>query len=458
MFLTASLLATKIANNSVIIFFESMNDKIYDLLGVGIGPFNLGLAALIEPVKEIKTVFLEQKPDFQWHPGLILSGTTIQVPFMADLVTMADPCSRFSFLNYLSHQKRLYHFYFWEEFKIYRQEYNHYCQWVAQQLSSCRFSERVEAINWVENSSPSYFEVRSRHLQTGNTNIYKSKDLVLGIGTNPQIPSCFQGLLNEENIFHSSKFLLQRDRCRKAKSITVIGSGQSAAEIFYELLQEQEKYDYRLEWHTRSSGFFPMEYSKLGLEYFSPDYIHYFYHLPPEKKDKIRSSQNLLYKGMSFIIIAKIYDLLYERSIGENYPKVRLLPLVEVKEVEKTEAGYRLGYSQREQDAYFTHESDCIILATGYEGTIPNFIEGVRGLIQWDSQNRYLVNLDYRLALTQDIPNRIFIQNGEIHTHGIGAPDLGLGAYRNSVIINNLQGNTVYPVSRHNVFQEFGAG
>ena len=161
---------------------------------------------------------------------------------------------------------------------------------------------------------------------------------------------------------------------------------------------------------------------------------------------------------MSFTIIAKIYDLLYERSIGENYPKVRLLPLVEVKEVEKTEAGYRLGYSQREQNAYFTHESDCIILATGYEGTIPNFIEGVRGLIQWDSQNRYLVNLDYRLALTQDIPNRIFIQNGEIHTHGIGAPDLGLGAYRNSVIINNLKGNTVYPVYRHNVFQEFGAG
>ncbi|MDJ0724028.1 MAG: lysine N(6)-hydroxylase/L-ornithine N(5)-oxygenase family protein [Prochloraceae cyanobacterium] len=434
-----------------------MNEKIYDLLGVGLGPFNLGLAALIEPVKGIETVFLEQKSEFQWHPGLLLAGTTIQVPFMADLVTMADPCSRFSFLNYLSAQKRLYHFYFWEEFHIHRQEYNHYCQWVAKQLSSCRFGERVATIAWIENGSQSYFQVRSHHLETGNIRTYKAKDLVLGVGTKPQVPECFQGLLNQENIFHSSQFLLRRDRCRHAKSITVIGSGQSAAEIFYELLQEQEKYDYRLEWHTRSAGFFPMEYSKLGLEYFSPDYIDYFYHLPPEKKDRIRSSQNLLYKGISLDTIAKIYDLLYERSIGENRPNVRLLPLVEVKEVEKTESGYCLGYCQREQDAYFSHESDCIILGTGYNSEIPDFLTGVRSLIEWDSQNRYLVNLDYQLALTKNIPNRIFIQNGELHTHGIGAPDLGLGAYRNSVIINSLNGNTVYPVSRRNVFQEFGA-
>ncbi|MEK1831380.1 hypothetical protein AAAC51_27790 [Priestia megaterium] len=36
----------------------------------------------------------------------------------------------------------------------------------------------------------------------------------------------------------------------------------------------------------------------------------------------------------------------------------------------------------------------------------------------------------------------LFVQNGELHTHGVGAPDLGLGAYRNAVLINQIAGKT----------------
>ncbi|MCA3749493.1 MAG: SidA/IucD/PvdA family monooxygenase, partial [Rubrobacter sp.] len=65
----------------------------WDLLGIGIGPFNLSLAALLEPVEEVEALFVEKKPRFEWHPGLLMEGTTLQVPFLADLVTMADPTS-----------------------------------------------------------------------------------------------------------------------------------------------------------------------------------------------------------------------------------------------------------------------------------------------------------------------------------------------------------------------------
>lgn len=429
---------------------------IYDLLGVGIGPFNLGLAALVDPIPEIEAVFLEQKPQFQWHPGLLMEETTIQVPFMADLVTMADPCSPYSFLNYLHAHSRLYHFYFFEDFHIPRREYNHYCQWVSEQLSSCRFSQRVETITWVEATPESYFQVQTQHPKTGETQQYKARNLALGVGSVPKVPPCFQDWLDQENIFHSAQFLPKRDRARQAKSVTVIGSGQSAAEVFYELLQDQPNCNYRLEWHTRSPGFFPMEYSKLGLEHFSPDYTEYFYRLPQQKRDWVRSQQDLLYKGISFNTIAQIYDLLYERSIGGVYPDVRLIPSLEVKEIETTASGYRLGYRQWQQDEYFHHDTDCIILATGYQHQIPNCVEGVQSLIQWDDQGRYRVNFDYQLALTRNIANDIFIQNGEIHTHGVGAPDLGLGAHRNAVIINTLTGRSVYPTQKRNVFQQFG--
>lgn len=437
-----------------------MTEPLYDLLGIGLGPFNLGLAALLDPIAEIKPIFLEQKRQFQWHPGLLLAGTTIQVPFLADLVTMADPCSRFSFLNYLREQARLYHFYFWEEFHIPRREYNHYCQWVSAQLESCRFGQVVESITWKHAAPESYFEVQSQDLESNQTYTYRARHLSLGVGSVPSVPACFRDWLPAESLFHAAEFLQRRQRCRQAQSITVIGSGQSAAEVFYELLQEQETWNYRLEWHTRSPGFLPMEYSKLGLEHFSPDYLHYFYHLPAEQRDGLLAQQNLLYKGISFEMIAKIYDLLYERSVAGNRANVRLLPLVEVKEVEAIAtdptARYRLNYRHRQQDTLFSHETDCIILATGYDHAIPECIDGVRSLIQWDEQNRYRVQFDYRLALTQDIPNQIFVQNAELHTHGVGAPDLGLGAHRNSVIINTLLGRSYYPVHPRNVFQQFG--
>ena len=423
----------------------------YDIIGVGIGPFNLGLAALLKPVTEINALFLEQKPQFRWHPGLLIEGTTIQVPFLADLVTMADPSSRFSFLSYLRAKSRLYHFYFWEQFHIPRREYNHYCQWVAEQLPSCRFGQKVEAISWQEFGK---FEVKTLDIASGTISTYHCQNLVLGVGSVPSVPACLQDVLSE-NVFHSAEFLHRRDRCRQSKSITVIGSGQSAAEVFYELLQEQEAYGYRLEWHTRSQGFFPMEYSKLGLEHFSPDYIYYFHQLSPEQRNQVLAQQNLLYKGISFSTIADIYNLLYERSVADNSPNVRLLSLVEVKEVEIISDRYRLLSRHLQQEQRFTHETDCIILATGYHHAIPDCIADIHPLIKWD-QGRYVVNLDYRLELTQEIPNQIFVQNGELHTHGVGAPDLGLGAYRNSVIINTVTGKTVYPVNSRNVFQQFG--
>ncbi|MBX8828370.1 SidA/IucD/PvdA family monooxygenase, partial [Ochrobactrum sp. SFR4] len=68
-----------------------------------------------------------------------------------------------------------------------------------------------------------------------------------------------------------------------------------------------------VQWISRSAGFFPMEYSKLGLEYFSPDYMQYFHTVPREKRRDITRKQGLLYKGISISTIAEIFDLLYER-------------------------------------------------------------------------------------------------------------------------------------------------
>jgi lysine N6-hydroxylase len=435
------------------------SSSILDLIGVGIGPFNLGLATMLTKAQQLTSLFFDQNEKFEWHPGLLMEGTTLQVPFFADLVTMADPTSPFSYLNYLKTQNRLYHFYFLEQFHIPRAEYNHYCQWVSKQLPHCRFGQRVNLITWHQEGTQEYFSVQVENVKNGKICIYKARNVVIGVGSTPQMKPSFSSL-DSDQLFHSASFLHHRNRCREAKSITVIGSGQSAAEVFYALLQEQDQYSYQLDWFTRSDGFFPMEYSKLGLEHFSPDYIDYFYSLSPEKRDNRLQKQNLLYKGISAGTISNIYNLLYERTTCNTNIPVRLLSQVEVQQIEKISHDekklFQLSCFHQEENQRFTHSSELVICATGYKHKIPKCMSELENLLLTDEKKRHVVQRDYRLALQMKTDCSIFVQNNELHSHGVGSPDLGLGAYRNAIIVNSISGETIYPISHQTVFQQFG--
>ncbi|MGF1761750.1 lysine N(6)-hydroxylase/L-ornithine N(5)-oxygenase family protein, partial [Photobacterium sagamiensis] len=227
--------------------------SIYDVVGIGIGPFNLGLAALLEKTPELNAVFFEKKQEFNWHEGMLLEGTTLQVPFFADLVSMADVTSPYSYLNYLQQHDRLYHFYFLEKFLIPRKEYNEYCRWTANQLDSCYFGKAVEALEYIKDQEESFYQISVRDEKTQQIEVYYSRHIVMGIGSAPAVPSAFSPYMGE-SILHSADYLRSKENVLKKKSITVVGSGQSAAEVFEDLLNEQENHGYQLNWYTRSKG------------------------------------------------------------------------------------------------------------------------------------------------------------------------------------------------------------
>ena len=125
-------------------------DKVYDFVAVGVGPFNLGLACLSATIEDLDGVFLDQKDNFNWHPGMMLQDTTLQIPFIADLVTMADPTNPFSFLNYIKQKGKMYSFYIRENFLLLRKEYTQYCQWAISKLPNVMFKTRVNEIFYNE--------------------------------------------------------------------------------------------------------------------------------------------------------------------------------------------------------------------------------------------------------------------------------------------------------------------
>ncbi|MTI33267.1 alcaligin biosynthesis protein [Cytophagales bacterium RKSG123] len=425
----------------------------YDFIGIGIGPFNLSLAALADPLKEMNGLFFDQRKNFNWHPGVMLKDTTLQVPFLADFVSMIDPTNRFSFLNYLRENNRIYQFYIRENFFIFRKEYNQYCKWVIRQLTNLKFSHQVENIHY--DTRTKKYEVSVIDLINQKTKTYFTKKLVLGTGTTPHLPEFLKNA-HADHCLHSSDYLYRKEALLSKNSITIVGSGQSAAEIFLDLAREQKNHRFHLNWFSRPDRFFPLEYSKLTLELTSPDYVDHFYHLPPHKREKILSAQNQLYKGINYDLINEIYDYLYQRSLDQEKIPISLRPCSELFKVEATpgqatELNLHFRHTQLERN--FTEPTDALISCTGYKASIPKFIAPIQEQIRWDTKGRYDVHRNY--AIDHE-GKSIFVQNGELHTHGFVTPDLGMGAQRSASIINSILGYIHYPLEEQIAFQQFG--
>ncbi|HEX8348215.1 MAG TPA: lysine N(6)-hydroxylase/L-ornithine N(5)-oxygenase family protein [Actinoplanes sp.] len=424
--------------------------SIHDFVAIGLGPYNLGLACLTEPIAELDGVFLEARPSFDWHPGMLLEATRLQTPFIADLVTLADPTSPYSFLSYLKENGRLYPFYIRESFYPLRSEYNDYCRWAAAKLPHLRFGHEVTSVEY--DAADGLYTVHATVAATGATSTVRARHLVLGTGTPPHVPPACEGLGGD--VIHNSRYREHRDALRAKRSITVVGSGQSAAEIYHDLLGDIDTHGYRLNWVTRSPRFFPLEYTKLTLEMTSPDYADYFHALPEDTRYRLDAEQKALSKGINSDLINDIFDLLYQKSIDGPVAS-RLMTNTELTTAayDASTGTYSLGLHHVEQERDFTLDTEGLVLATGYGYRVPGFLEPVRERIRWDSHGRFDVARNYSIDHTG---REIFLQNAGTHTHSVTSPDLGMGPYRNSWIISELLGREHYPIEKRIAFQDFG--
>ncbi|MEL4282428.1 MULTISPECIES: lysine N(6)-hydroxylase/L-ornithine N(5)-oxygenase family protein [Shewanella] len=423
------------------------NDRrIFDLLGIGIGPFNLGLAALSEPIDGFSCLFLDAKTEFDWHPGMLLSASRLQTPFMSDLVTMADPTSRYSYLNFAKQTGRLYPFYIRENFFLPRNEYNQYCQWVSKQLSNLRFGFKVTQLDY--NAGEGIYHVTGVDRRSGQPQTYLCRKLVLGTGTTPYVPDNCP--MHDPRVMHSASYMQQKTYLQSQSAITVIGSGQSAAEIFYDLLQDIDTYGYQLNWMTRSPRFYPLEYTKLTLEMTSPDYVDYFHELTPEKRSRLIANQKSLYKGINAELINDIYDLLYQKRLVSDI-QCQLLTNVALDKIETSGDKLTLKFNHLEQEYALEQQTGAVVLGTGYQYRLPEFIQGIKSQIEFDDRGQLAIQRDYGI----DIRGDIFIQNAGLHTHGISSPDLGMGCYRNATILQAVLGYAPYPIEDSIAFQTF---
>ncbi|MGK5627742.1 lysine N(6)-hydroxylase/L-ornithine N(5)-oxygenase family protein [Streptomyces sp. URMC 123] len=428
--------------------------EILDLAAIGIGPFNLSLAALADEVDGLSFAAYDRRPAFDWHPGLMFDWATLQVNFLADLVSLIRPTSRWSFLSYLVEHDRMYPFYIAERFHMPRREYADYCAWAARSLPGLEFGTEVEEVRW--DAGRDLWELSLTDVATGTARVRYARNVVMGIGSEPYVPDALRPVMGERAI-HSGHHLhhVERFAAEGVRDITVVGSGQSGAEVFLDLLRRQKETGWTVTWLTRSWGFAPLDYSKLVLEYTTPAYMRYFNALAPEVRDRLNRAQWQLHKGIDTETIDLIHAELYDHLLDGERPAVKLLPATGVVGAERDEKAIRLDVRHADTERETTLTTDALIAATGYAPRRPDCLGPVEKLIGWDHQGRYDVGPGHRVRTVPEVGAGLYVQNADLHSHGAAAPDLGIGAYRGACILNDVTGREIFRLPRHSAFQTF---
>lgn len=410
-----------------------------DLIGVGIGPFNLSLAALAKESGQIQSAFFDANQEFGWHPGMLLPTATMQTYVLQDLVTTVSPRSEFSFINYLVERKKIYRFLATEQLIISRDEFSDYLRWASDKMPNLHFSHPVERID---------FDDRQRlfRVETAKGE-YRARHICLGTGHAPWIPLAARAATGK-NCFHAAQIeLLEPDF--SGKRVMIIGGGQSGADIVLNTLDGHWGEPAHLGWLSRRPNFQPLDESIFTNEYFTPEYVNYFYTLPDEVREREIKTQKLPSDGISYHTLEKIYHHLYHKFDVLQEPRnVSLLPHRALKKLTRLaddrftlEAFHGLS----ECDEHF--EADIIVLATGYRPALPDYLEPLMARIPFDGEKHLPLEENFNLRWNGPDENRIYAVNAGIHSHGSAEGQLTLTAWRSAKIINHLLGKAHYDIS-----------
>ncbi|AVL70313.1 hypothetical protein CEQ07_01965 [Oligella urethralis] len=405
---------------------------IYDLLGIGIGPFNLSVAALMSKVDK-SSLFLERKSEFSWYPGMLLPNTYLQISFLKDLVTAADPTSPYSFLSYIIQKGRFYRFINAEYSFIERKEFADYLSWVATNLSNLKFNQNIEKIELTDRA----FTVHSQN-QT-----YLAKNLVIGTGITPNTPD-FLKHLPTEKCFHSNEYMMRRQDF-SGKRIVVIGGGQSGIEILLDIVKSCPSVE-SVVLFTRRNSLEVLDDSPFINEFFSPDYAHYFYKLDSLQKKKIVDQQKFASDGVSRNSLIELVQLLYSHDFlnPSSHRKVKVYPNHEVTLVAKDNSALALQVRDNNSRKNTLFNADIVVCATGYKTYIPEVFSPFFDNLPKDSLGNIEIRDDFSVNYTWKHGGRLFIQNQSRNTYGIFDSQMSMTAWRSAKIINSLLGRNVY--------------
>jgi len=422
----------------------------YSSVGVGFGPANIAVAiALNETLyksctENYRHIFFDSREEPSWHPGLLFDVSTMQVSFLKDLVTMVNPTSEFTFLNYLKECGRIHEFINLRTFYPRRTEFDDYLRWASDKLSGfSKFNHEITEINLEDENSvgSTNLIVTVKDKKTGHEENIITDNIIVSDGGIPKWPRNIDQT-TANRIFHGSETLGKLEKYdlirEKSYIFHVVGSGQSSADIL-DYLGEQYP-NSRIILTHRSFSMRPEDDSHFVNELFMPDAISMFQGMPQDARDNvIKDYWHVAHSGVTLELLPKLYEkVYYDKASGRNrYSFNRFSEITGGYEVDnRTFTKIRSIYTGDIEEV----EADFTILATGYQRPCPHpLLKSFDHLLaKIKDQTAYEIDHNYKVKTKTETGFNIYMQGYAERTHGFSETLLSLVPERAAKIAAGL--------------------
>lgn len=415
----------------------------YDVLGVGFGPANVALAiAFEEGMSGMTARFLEAQRDPVWQRDMLLDGSNIQNHPCRDLVSLRNPRSRYTFINYLFEEGRLLeHLNLPVEFPL-RKEYAQYISWATRHMAyMAEFGATVRDIRMT-----SYRHTTIYKVSTTDGTCHHGRSLVLAPGRTPYVPAPFDAIPSPR-VVHLTQYLNRLETLdTEITSVAVIGGSQSTVELMLDLAKRFPLA--RITTYVRSFSLRLKDTSPFSEEGYFPDFTSYYFRASRAGKHKLDDYLRLTnYSSADDDVLKELYLLMYEERL-DGRQRLSVRGNRQVRSVRTTDAGVELGIDELHTGTSEHDTVDLVVLATGFrdlgpgphQEPYPPLLENIIDHFRFDDDGYLMVGEDYRLADHNDKTPPLFLNGLCESSHGIGdSGSFSLLSIRTAVIRDSLR-------------------
>lgn len=416
-----------------------------DIAGIGFGPSNLALAIYAREVAApVRCLFFERQAELRWHPGMQLHGARMQISFLKDLVTLRNPASPYSFLQYLVARGRLEHFVNLGQFRPTRLEYEDYLRWAAADFADqVRYHTAVRRV--LPDEGPdgrgSLLRLELEDTRTGQRSYIRARNVVYAAGGRPHVPA--QVALAPPRVVHASQFEPQFPAAfadtERPYVFTVAGGGQSAGEVVEYLLGRYPQATVHLV--ITRYALRPTDNSPFVNEQYYTEQVDDFYASDsPRRAALARELANSNYGVVREDLIDRLYDATYHDAVAGRQRLVihRCSRLAAVAPAEPDGRRQAVTIADRFGGPGETLRSDGVVLATGCDRSMPPEMFGeLLPLIVRDQSQAPEISRGYRVQLTAGRAG-LYVQGFGEARFGLGDTLLSLLPFRAKEIVDDI--------------------
>ena len=407
-----------------------------ELLAVGAGPSNLALAVALEelaPELAENSMLIERAEKIVWQQGLLLPWATSQISFLKDLVTLRNPCSDISFVNFLHSVGRLDHFINLGHVWPFRSEISEYLAWVAASLRKVRIELGTDAAA-LQPQRDAAGTLTGWTCRQADGSTISSRYLVIATGRDAYVPPALAGV-SARRVVHSTRYThrlpaLRRDMPRR---VTVLGGAQSAAEIFR--AAQDDFPDAEVTWLMRSLGPSALQSSRFSNEMYYPSVVDKVFGSSPEGREQIRKEMHRTnYSGVESDLLQSIYADRYVKQLS-GQDRTKLITMAELVGASETDDGLLLEVQDRATGETVQHETDVVFLGTGFARGMPRLVRQLAGELGLSSVR---VSRPYRLLLDEPSDAACYLHGMNEDTHGVGDSLFSVMADRTAATVHDI--------------------